>query len=55
MHAFGLSRNLCLEFLRKQCVIANLTPGKYQILFIQLRQITNLIEIRKIKKKKQLG
>lgn len=28
MHAFGLSRTLCLEFLRKQCVIANLTKGK---------------------------
>lgn len=24
MHAFGLSRELCLEFLRKQCTIANL-------------------------------
>lgn len=29
MHAFGLSRTLCLEFLRKQCVIANLTKGKF--------------------------
>ena len=27
MHAFGLPRNLCLEFLRKQCIIANLTQG----------------------------
>lgn len=29
MHAFGLSRELCSEFLRKQCFIANLTKGVY--------------------------
>lgn len=28
MHAFGISRELCMEFLRKQCVIANLSKGK---------------------------
>uniref|UniRef100_A0A182JUG6 SBF2 domain-containing protein n=1 Tax=Anopheles christyi TaxID=43041 RepID=A0A182JUG6_9DIPT len=28
MHAFGLSRDLCNEFLVKQSVIANLSPGK---------------------------
>lgn len=27
MHAFGLSQELCTEFLRKQSVIANLRPG----------------------------
>lgn len=27
MHAFGLNRDLCNEFLRKQCTIANLTKG----------------------------
>ncbi|CAG5107336.1 Similar to Kiaa0513: Uncharacterized protein KIAA0513 (Mus musculus) [Cotesia congregata] len=32
MHAFGLSRNLCLEFLRKQCVIANLTSEQEKML-----------------------
>ena len=31
MHAFGLSRDLCSEFLRKQCVIANLSKGKVSI------------------------
>lgn len=29
MHAFGLSRELCTEFLRKQCTIANLNKGIY--------------------------
>ncbi|EGI67595.1 Maltase 1, partial [Acromyrmex echinatior] len=33
MHAFGLSRALCTEFLRKQCIIANLTKGDYSYLF----------------------
>ena len=28
MHSFGLSKEFCLEFLRKQCTIANLKPGK---------------------------
>nr|CAD7572170.1 unnamed protein product [Timema californicum] len=28
MHAFGLSKELCAEFLRKQCIIANLSEGK---------------------------
>lgn len=28
MHAFGLNRDLCNEFLRKQCIIANLNKGK---------------------------
>ncbi|PBC27948.1 hypothetical protein APICC_00651 [Apis cerana cerana] len=32
MHAFGLSRTLCLEFLRKQCVIANLTKDQEKML-----------------------
>ncbi|XP_058808054.1 uncharacterized protein KIAA0513 isoform X2 [Phymastichus coffea] len=32
MHAFGLPRNLCLEFLKKQCLIANLTPDQEQML-----------------------
>ncbi|XP_034941146.1 uncharacterized protein KIAA0513 isoform X2 [Chelonus insularis] len=32
MHAFGLSRNLCLEFLRKQCMIANLTQEQEKTL-----------------------
>ncbi|XP_043271788.1 uncharacterized protein KIAA0513 isoform X2 [Venturia canescens] len=32
MHAFGLPRNLCLEFLRKQCVIANLTSEQEKML-----------------------
>ncbi|XP_076231114.1 uncharacterized protein KIAA0513-like isoform X2 [Calliopsis andreniformis] len=32
MHAFGLSRTLCLEFLRKQCVIANLTKEQEKML-----------------------
>ncbi|XP_076748589.1 uncharacterized protein KIAA0513-like isoform X1 [Xylocopa sonorina] len=32
MHAFGLSRILCLEFLRKQCVIANLTKEQEKML-----------------------
>lgn len=30
MHAFGLSQELCTEFLRKQSVIANLSPGLCQ-------------------------
>ncbi|XP_048507457.1 uncharacterized protein KIAA0513 isoform X2 [Athalia rosae] len=32
MHAFGLSRTLCLEFLRKQCAIANLSPEQEKML-----------------------
>jgi hypothetical protein len=28
MHAFGIDRELCTEFLRKQCIIANLNSGK---------------------------
>ncbi|OXU17382.1 hypothetical protein TSAR_009931 [Trichomalopsis sarcophagae] len=32
MHAFGLPRNLCLDFLRKQCVIANLTQDQEKML-----------------------
>ncbi|XP_012271439.1 uncharacterized protein KIAA0513 [Orussus abietinus] len=32
MHAFGLSRALCLEFLRKQCEIANLTIDQEKML-----------------------
>ncbi|KAJ4441873.1 hypothetical protein ANN_11733, partial [Periplaneta americana] len=28
MHAFGLSKELCAEFLRKQCTIANLREGE---------------------------
>lgn len=32
MHAFGLSRDLCLEFLRKQCTIANLSAEHEKLL-----------------------
>ncbi|XP_011868320.1 PREDICTED: uncharacterized protein KIAA0513 isoform X1 [Vollenhovia emeryi] len=32
MHAFGLSRVLCTEFLRKQCIIANLTKEQEKML-----------------------
>ncbi|XP_014208322.1 uncharacterized protein KIAA0513 [Copidosoma floridanum] len=32
MHAFGLPRNLCLEFLKKQCTIANLTSDQSKML-----------------------
>lgn len=32
MHAFGLSRELCTEFLRKQCVIANLREDQEKML-----------------------
>ncbi|XP_034252159.1 uncharacterized protein KIAA0513 [Thrips palmi] len=32
MHAFGLSRELCTEFLRKQCVIANLRQDQEKML-----------------------
>ncbi|PSN46294.1 hypothetical protein C0J52_12856 [Blattella germanica] len=34
MHAFGLSKELCAEFLRKQCTIANLREGKIKTYFI---------------------
>ena len=33
MHSFGLSKEFCLEFLRKQCTIANLKPGKLLLSF----------------------
>lgn len=29
MHEFGLSKQLCLDFLRKQSTIANLPQGKH--------------------------
>jgi hypothetical protein len=29
MHAFGLSKDMCMEFLRKQCTIASLSEGKW--------------------------
>ncbi|XP_037038066.1 uncharacterized protein KIAA0513 [Bradysia coprophila] len=32
MHAFGLSHELCMEFLRKQSVIANLSPEQEKML-----------------------
>ncbi|XP_067002511.1 uncharacterized protein KIAA0513 [Anabrus simplex] len=32
MHAFGLSKELCLEFLRKQCTIANLSSDQEKLL-----------------------
>ncbi|XP_059618349.1 uncharacterized protein KIAA0513 [Phlebotomus argentipes] len=32
MHAFGLSKQLCLEFLRKQCTIANLSKEHEKLL-----------------------
>lgn len=32
MHAFGLSRDLTNEFLRKQCTIANLTKEQVKLL-----------------------
>lgn len=28
MHAFGLNKELCDEFLGKQCIISNITKGK---------------------------
>lgn len=28
MHAFGLNRDLCCEFLKKQCRVLNITKGK---------------------------
>lgn len=33
MHAFGLNKELCDEFLRKQSVISNITKGKTRIHF----------------------
>lgn len=35
MHSFGLPKELCLEFLRKQSTIANLTSGKSYFSFWQ--------------------
>ncbi|XP_047109480.1 uncharacterized protein KIAA0513 [Schistocerca piceifrons] len=32
MHAFGLSKELCYEFLRKQCIIANLREDQEKML-----------------------
>lgn len=32
MHAFGLSKELCMEFLRKQCTIANLNREQEKML-----------------------
>lgn len=32
MHAFGLSKELCIEFLRKQCVIASLSDEQEKML-----------------------
>nr|CAD7195249.1 unnamed protein product [Timema douglasi] len=32
MHAFGLSKELCAEFLRKQCIIANLSEEQEKML-----------------------
>lgn len=29
MHAFGMSHQLCVEFLKKQCIISNLTAGMF--------------------------
>uniref|UniRef100_A0ABD2WJF8 SBF1/SBF2 domain-containing protein n=1 Tax=Trichogramma kaykai TaxID=54128 RepID=A0ABD2WJF8_9HYME len=39
MHAFGLPRNLCLEFLKKQCIIANLTPGIFNLLLNLIKKL----------------
>jgi len=45
MHAFGLSRELCVEFLRKQCIIANLREGQpnYVIFFSPVCVLRNVI------------
>lgn len=42
MHAFGIDRELCSEFLRKQCVIANLSKGIFQILKLYLHKLIKL-------------
>ncbi|KAK2587029.1 hypothetical protein KPH14_010989 [Odynerus spinipes] len=44
MHAFGLSRALCLEFLRKQCVIANLTKDQEKMLRDNIERMYNETE-----------
>nr|XP_050856146.1 uncharacterized protein KIAA0513 isoform X1 [Vespula vulgaris]XP_050856147.1 uncharacterized protein KIAA0513 isoform X1 [Vespula vulgaris] len=44
MHAFGLSRALCLEFLRKQCVIANLTRDQEKMLRDNIERMYNETE-----------
>ncbi|XP_076298019.1 uncharacterized protein KIAA0513-like isoform X1 [Lasioglossum baleicum] len=44
MHAFGLSRTLCLEFLRKQCVIANLTKEQEKMLRDNIERMYNETE-----------
>ncbi|XP_078052434.1 uncharacterized protein KIAA0513-like isoform X2 [Augochlora pura] len=44
MHAFGLSRTLCLEFLRKQCVIANLTKDQEKMLRDNIERMYNETE-----------
>lgn len=44
MHAFGLSQELCTEFLRKQSVIASLSPGLFAI--PEALTIRNLLNFR---------
>ncbi|XP_015183313.1 PREDICTED: uncharacterized protein KIAA0513 isoform X1 [Polistes dominula] len=44
MHAFGLSRALCLEFLRKQCIIANLTKDQEKMLRDNIERMYNETE-----------
>ena len=34
MRAFGLSKDLCVEFLRKQSIIANLKEGRILLGFV---------------------
>lgn len=39
MHAFGLSKELCDEFLRKQCVISNLRPDQEKMLYDNINRL----------------
>lgn len=45
MHAFGLPRELCTEFLRKQCVIANLNRGECKYVAISISEQRSCIII----------
>lgn len=39
MHAFGLSKDLCDEFLRKQCIISNLRPEQEKMLYDNINRL----------------
>lgn len=39
MHAFGLSQELCDEFLRKQCVISNLSKEQEKMLYDNINRM----------------